>query len=201
MLRMRVFQTACTLLSIIGKRFQDADLRDLCVESGVIAEGSVVGVLDWGRYNRGVILHKIMYEALMRLAWQRFVVCIQENQKESKTTVSSFFSEIGESYDDICETQFKKHMNSTSSVDFVKLFDKYLEFLRLFDKYLDFLWKAFQVLVVLPRYGRDSPQTESIEGRQKRFLMTNALMMLRMMKMMMRRKKINVFEIPTLRLR
>ena len=74
--------TACTLLSIIGKRFQDAGLRDLCVESGVTAEGSVVGVLDARRYNRGVILHKIMYEALMRLAWQRFVVCIQENQKE-----------------------------------------------------------------------------------------------------------------------
>ena len=92
-------------------------------------------------------------------------------------------------------------MTSTSSVDFVKLFDKYLEFLRLFDKYLEFLRQAFQVLVVLPRYGRDSPQTESIEGRQKRLLMTNALKMLRMIKMMRRRKKINVFEISTLRLR
>jgi hypothetical protein len=30
-LRMGVFHTACTLLSIIGKRFQDAGLRDLCV--------------------------------------------------------------------------------------------------------------------------------------------------------------------------
>ena len=200
-LRMRVFHTACTLLSIIGKRFQDAVLRGLCVESGVIAEGSVAGVLDGRRYNRGVILHKIMYEALMRLARQRFVVCMQENQKESKTTVDSFFSEIGECYDDFCETQFKKHMTSTSSVDFVKLFDKYLEFLRLFDKYLEFLRHAFQVLVVLPRYARDSPQTESLEGRQKRFLMTNALMVLRMMKMMMRRKNINVFEMSTLRLR
>ena len=45
-LLMGVFHTACTLLSIIGKRFQDACLRDLCVESGVIAEGSVAGVLD-----------------------------------------------------------------------------------------------------------------------------------------------------------
>ena len=44
-LRMRVFHTACTLLSIIGKCFQDAGLRDLSVESGVIAQGSVAGVL------------------------------------------------------------------------------------------------------------------------------------------------------------
>ena len=68
MLRIGVFHTACTLLSIIGKRFQDAGLRDLCVESGAIADGSVAGVLDGRRYNRAVRLHKIMHEALMRLA-------------------------------------------------------------------------------------------------------------------------------------
>ena len=44
-LRFRVFHTACTLLSIIGKCFQDAGLRDLSLESGVIAQGSVAGVL------------------------------------------------------------------------------------------------------------------------------------------------------------
>ena len=71
-LRMGVFHTACTMLSIIGKCFQDAGLRDLCVESGVIAEGSVAGVLDGRRYNRGVRLHKLMYEALVRLAQQGF---------------------------------------------------------------------------------------------------------------------------------
>ncbi len=95
-LRMGVFHTACTMLSIIGKRYQDAGLMDLCVESGVLAEGSVAGVLDGGRYNRGVRLHKMMYEALMRLVWQGFVPWIEENHEESKTTVNSFFSEIGE---------------------------------------------------------------------------------------------------------
>ena len=58
------------MLSIIGKRFQDAGLKDFCVESGVIAEGSVAGVLDGRRNNRGVRLHNIMHEAFMRLAWQ-----------------------------------------------------------------------------------------------------------------------------------
>ena len=146
-LRMGVFHTACTLLSIIGKCFQDAGLRELCVESGVIAEGSVAGVLDGRRYNRGVRLHKIMYEALMRLAWQGFVAWIEENHKESKTTVDSFFSEIGELYDDICETQFKKHMTSTSSVDFVKLFDKYMEFLRHENGKLSKFWLSYVDMV------------------------------------------------------
>ena len=58
------------MLSIIGKRFQNGGFRDLCVESGAIVEGSVAGVLDGRRYNRGVRLDNIMHEALMRLAWQ-----------------------------------------------------------------------------------------------------------------------------------
>ena len=33
-LRMEAFHTVCTMLTIIGKRFQDAGLRDLCIESG-----------------------------------------------------------------------------------------------------------------------------------------------------------------------
>ncbi|KAL9969089.1 hypothetical protein ACROYT_G021256 [Oculina patagonica] len=81
-LRMGVFHTACTLLSIVGKRFQDAGLRDLCVESGVIAEGSVSGVLDGRRYNRAVRCHKLMYEALMRLAWKglKTIIRIREER-------------------------------------------------------------------------------------------------------------------------
>ena len=40
-LRMGVFHTICNFLGIIGKRFLDTGLRDLAVESEVIAEGSV----------------------------------------------------------------------------------------------------------------------------------------------------------------
>ena len=39
-----MFRTICTFLSVIGKRFQDAGLRDVMIESGVISEGSVFGV-------------------------------------------------------------------------------------------------------------------------------------------------------------
>ena len=69
-LRMGEFHTICTLLSILGKRFQDAGLKDICIESGVIAEGSVSGILDGRRYNRSVRFHKLMYDALQRLAWK-----------------------------------------------------------------------------------------------------------------------------------
>ena len=158
-LRMGVFHMACTMLSIIGKRYQDPGLRDLCVESGVLAEGSVAGVLDGRRYNRGVRLHKLMYEALMRLVWQGFVPWIEENHEESKTTVNSFFSEIGELHDDICERQFQKHMTRASSVGFVKLFDKYVEFLRHENGKLSKFWLSYldmvEILLGLLRASRE----------------------------------------------
>ena len=40
LLRMSVFHTICTFLSVIGKRFQDAGLQDLIIESALIAECS-----------------------------------------------------------------------------------------------------------------------------------------------------------------
>ena len=75
-----MFHTICNFLGIIGKRFLDAGLRDLAVESEVIAEGSVDRVLNSQQYNRGVRLHKLLYEALKRLAWKGFLDWLQRNQ-------------------------------------------------------------------------------------------------------------------------
>jgi len=51
------FHIICNLLSITGKMFRDAGLRDLSVESEVIAEGSTDKVLDGKQYKRGEHLH------------------------------------------------------------------------------------------------------------------------------------------------
>lgn len=45
-------------------------LRDLAVESGVIAEGSIDSIMEGRQYKRGIRLHKLVYEALLRLAWR-----------------------------------------------------------------------------------------------------------------------------------
>jgi hypothetical protein len=43
--------TICNVMSILGARFQDAGLRDLRIEAGIIAEGSVNRVMDGKMYN------------------------------------------------------------------------------------------------------------------------------------------------------
>ena len=45
-LRMGVFHALCNMFSILGKRFGDGGLKDVLIESQIVAEGSVNGVLD-----------------------------------------------------------------------------------------------------------------------------------------------------------
>ena len=59
------FHLLMTLLGIIGTRFGEAGLKELAVQSEVVAEGSIDKVLTGKNYNRAVRLHKIIYEAVM----------------------------------------------------------------------------------------------------------------------------------------
>lgn len=61
------FHLMMMYLGVIGKRFGDAGLRDVMVQSDVIAQGSIDKALTGHMYNRAVRMHKLMYEALMRI--------------------------------------------------------------------------------------------------------------------------------------
>jgi len=157
--RMGVFHTCCTLLAIIGKRFQDAGLRDLAVESGVIAEGSLSGVMEGRRYNRGVRFHKIMYEALMRLVWKGFRPWIEANQQESKSLIENVYQECESLHNDICEKEFKQHLASPSYEKFGELFKQYMNFLRARNGKLSAFWMSYiemiEILLGLLRASRE----------------------------------------------
>ena len=81
-LRMGAFHMSCTLLAVIGKRFGDAGLSDILIESEVIAPGSLPAVLDGKHYNRSVRAHKIVFEALLRLHWEVFQNWLKTNHPE-----------------------------------------------------------------------------------------------------------------------
>ena len=88
-IRLGVFHTICTLLAIVGKRFQDAGLRNLCIESDVIADSYISGVMGGRKYNRAVRLHKLVYEALTRLAWKGFLSWLQAIHTDDVVHMSS----------------------------------------------------------------------------------------------------------------
>lgn len=56
----------------MGQCFKDAGLRDLAVESGIVAEGSIKSVLSGKQDNCALQTHGPLYAALLRLAWKGF---------------------------------------------------------------------------------------------------------------------------------
>ena len=68
-------------LGVIGKRFGDAGLKDLSLQSGVISEGSVAKALDGHMYNRAVRVHKRVYEALMRILITQMKTNLTESEE------------------------------------------------------------------------------------------------------------------------
>ena len=82
------FHLLMMLLGIIGHRFGDAGLEELGVESDVVAGGSIEKVLSGKNYNRAIRMHKILYQAFMRLLMNAFESSLSEDQRnlvESKT--------------------------------------------------------------------------------------------------------------------
>lgn len=53
-------------MHILSKRFADAGLRYVFIQSVVIAEGTVDRALCGKMYNGGLRMYKLMYEAIMR---------------------------------------------------------------------------------------------------------------------------------------
>lgn len=150
-LRMGVFHTTCTLLCVIGKRFQDAGLQDLCVESQVIADGSVAGVLEGRRYNRAIRLHKLVYEALMRQAWSGFQTWIDKHEDKKKEQEKSLVNDVSSSLqsfcDNVCQTEFKKKLVESPFLKVTDLFHEYMSFLRKKNGSLSEFWTSYLDLV------------------------------------------------------
>ena len=57
--RIGSFHTICAFLAAIGKRFGDAGLADVLMESGIVGSGSVAGAIEGRHYNRAVRTHKV----------------------------------------------------------------------------------------------------------------------------------------------
>ena len=85
-LRLGAFHFACSFLGIIGKRFRDAGLENILIESDVIATGSVNEVLEGKHYNRSIRMHKLVMETLFRIKWKNFGQWLTEQENSSAYT-------------------------------------------------------------------------------------------------------------------
>ena len=81
------FHTICNSLCIPGIRFKDAGLCDIVIDAGLVAEGSIAKVFDGKNYKRAVRVHKIIYEAMMRMMWIELKKWIEEKAGQDKASV------------------------------------------------------------------------------------------------------------------
>ncbi|KAJ8021222.1 hypothetical protein HOLleu_38358 [Holothuria leucospilota] len=77
------FHTSMSFLACVGKRFRDAGLQDVMIESELVAQGSVSTVMNGHHYNRSVRAHKIVAEVLQRLRLQAFLDNLTNAEKEA----------------------------------------------------------------------------------------------------------------------
>jgi hypothetical protein len=72
-IRLGEFHTCMSYLGILGKRFGDAGLQDILIESEVVAPGSINGVISGHQYNRSIRAHKLIYECPQRARVNTFL--------------------------------------------------------------------------------------------------------------------------------
>ncbi|KAG1650017.1 hypothetical protein GQR58_028409 [Nymphon striatum] len=153
------FHIICNMLSIIGKLFRDAGLRDLAVESGVIAEGSIDKVLDGKQYNRGVRLHKLTYEALMRLVWKGFLEWLENNHSTDLPHLDETFRVVMAMHGDTCATTLESSRNKESCQRILHLLCCYLNVLKNDSGHLAAFWMIYlemiEILLGLIRADRE----------------------------------------------
>ena len=90
-LMMGIFHTLMMFMHILSKRFSSAGLRDVLIQSVVIAEGSVDKALSGKMYNRGVRLYKLAYEAITRKVFDEMGSTKEEDDwLRSNTNIADF---------------------------------------------------------------------------------------------------------------
>ena len=122
-LRLGAFHLACSFLGIIGKRFRDASLEDILIESDVIAAGSVSGVLERKHYNRGIRMHKLVMEALFYIKWKKFGQWLTE--QENPPAYTSLQDDIKNIQQDVTRASYDRIMNNK---EYYSLLMKFNEF-------------------------------------------------------------------------
>ncbi len=143
---MGTFRTIFNALAIRGKHFQDAGLKDICIEAGIVAEGSINGVMSGKRYNRAVRVHKSIYEALMRLAWMEFTLWVNKNQ-EASATIMAFLDLTGTMACDLNQQYFSSVLQNTQSSKLMDFWNNFLDHLRHNNGDLSAYWMSYMDIV------------------------------------------------------
>ena len=95
----------------------------------MIADGSISGVMDGRKYNRTVRLHKLGYEALIRMVWKGFLSWLQASHTDDVVHMDETLNTISKLCKDVSQVSSKQVLQNMSCARIMYLFQVYLEFL------------------------------------------------------------------------
>lgn len=150
LLRMGTFHAICNAMAILGKRFGDGGLKDILMESQIVAEGSISGVIGGKHYNRAVRAYKYVYEALIRLAWAEFMQWLDGSNPDQRTTVASFLKLVSTMASDLDQGSFDNLWQQSSALFTVLAkWREFLDHLRHNNGKLSAFWKAYMYVDIV----------------------------------------------------
>ena len=109
-LMLGIFHMIMMYLGIIGKKFSDVGLKDLIIQSDVVATGSVDKALSGKMYNRSICDHKIVYETLYR--------CLLNRMEDNNTEDHKLASTISDIQEKV--TEFSEEITQISHDEFIE---------------------------------------------------------------------------------
>ena len=146
-LRIGTFHTICVALAILGKRFGDSGLKDIFVESQIVADGSISGVIDGKHYNCGMRAHKYLYEALMRLAWAEFTQRLESSDSNHRITVASFLEQVDTLANNLKEESLDQLLQSLVLPQVMTVWRQFLNNLHQNNGELSAFWMSYVDMV------------------------------------------------------
>lgn len=81
------FHILLMFLGIIGTRFKDAGMKDVYIQSEIVARGSTDSEVRGKQYNRTIRAHKLFWETFYYLMLERF----ESKNDKFVFTVAIFF--------------------------------------------------------------------------------------------------------------
>ena len=90
------FHIILIFLAVIATRFKDAGLRDIAIQSNIVAEGSVDTIFSGTRgYKRTIRVYKILYEAFSRILLKDF----KDAHPDTASTMRQYLEDVAEEFD------------------------------------------------------------------------------------------------------
>ena len=115
--------------------------------------------MDGRKYNRAVRLHKLVHEALIRLAWIGFLSWLQASHTDDVVHVDDTLKTTSNLCKDVSQESLKQVFQNMSCARIMYLFEVYLAFLRVGNGSLSTFWLSYldmvEILLSLFRASRE----------------------------------------------